>query len=76
MGGIWKLSWLMLALGLLLVIAGFVAWTMDHRTPYARTPWLAFPLIPGWSLLIMGWIGLVGCCLAAREARLERPPRE
>jgi hypothetical protein len=34
-------------------------WVSDNRNYPQKLPHLVFPFIPAWSLLIMGWNGVV-----------------
>ena len=52
-------SRLFLVLGVGLVITGVFMWQTDHRTPAVKLSHVLFPLIPAWSLIVMGWTGLV-----------------
>lgn len=53
-------STFLLVVGVGLVITGVFMWQMDHRTPAVKLSHVLFPLAPAWSLIVMGWTGLVG----------------
>lgn len=52
-------SYVFLAVGVVLLVVGIVMWETDHRNMPYKLSQLLFPFIPAWSLLIMGWTGLV-----------------
>jgi hypothetical protein len=59
----------LLALGIVLVLVGHAQWAVSHRNPVGKLPWLASQIIPGWSLMIMGWTGLVAERFSRRAPR-------
>jgi hypothetical protein len=52
-------SFLFLAVGVALLLLGIFMWESDHRNMPYKLVHLVFPFIPAWSLLIMGWTGVV-----------------
>jgi hypothetical protein len=56
--------------GLALVIYGHLAWGISRLNAPYKVPWLQFPLIPGYALLVMGWSGLLAericACIAGK----------
>ena len=59
---------IMLIAGLVLVAYGHVAWATSKLNPDWKVPWLQFPLIPGYTVLVMGWSGLLAERVCARIA--------
>jgi hypothetical protein len=56
--------------GVALGIAGWAAWEFNQQSPEHKLSVFAFPMIPGWSLAVMGY-----CTLAAhRRAAPNVPP--
>jgi len=60
-------SWLMLALGVVLFVAGTAWWLSDKRNQPYKVEILAMAIIPGCTLCAMGWAGM--CALSGREDR-------
>ena len=52
-------SYLFLAVGVVLLLLGIFMWVSDNRNLPQKISHLVFPFIPAWSLLIMGWTGVV-----------------
>ncbi|MBU0617558.1 MAG: hypothetical protein KKI02_07560 [Planctomycetes bacterium] len=59
----------MLTLGIILALVGHAQWAVSHRNAVGKLPWLASQIIPGWSLMIMGWTGLVAERFSRRGSR-------
>ena len=51
------MSYLFLIGGGVLMGLHIYLWQADHRSLPHKLDHLVFPIIPAWSLLIMGWIG-------------------
>ena len=52
------LSIAFLVLGLLLIASGHYAYRRSRQHPTNKLPRVVLRIVPGWSLLIMGWTGL------------------
>jgi len=58
------LLWVGVALGLL----GWIMWELNQQAPEYKLNLFAFPMIPGWSLAIMGYSTLMAHRRAGRNA--------
>ncbi|MEK7711249.1 MAG: hypothetical protein AAB341_05070 [Planctomycetota bacterium] len=59
---------ILLIAGLMLVAYGHLAWGTSKLNAASKVPWLQFPLIPGYAVLVMGWSGLLAERVCARIA--------
>ena len=58
-GVLGQLSVVFLFLGLLLVAWGYGDYSHSRQHPANKLPRTVLRIVPGWSLIIMGWTGLV-----------------
>jgi uncharacterized membrane protein len=54
-----KLAIAMLVIGLVLLLWGYARYMASHQSVEWRMVHLIALAIPGWTLVIMGWVGLV-----------------
>lgn len=54
-----------LVIGIIIAILGHVAWGASHMSASNKVGVLV-AIIPGWSLLLMGWIGMTAQWLAGQ----------
>jgi hypothetical protein len=54
-----KLATAMLVIGLVLLLWGYARYMVSHLSVEWRVVHLLASAIPGWALVIMGWVGLV-----------------
>lgn len=55
-----KVALAMLVVGGMLLAWGHIRWALSDVNAEYKLVWFLRMTIPGWSLVIMGWIGVVG----------------